>query len=227
MGQPLPRSNTTPTIATTTATSTVASGSHKAAEPSNNRYLNRPAVGEQWANSETPAFCFQEAFERRAGRSKMPTNIWNFRGVWFQPLLRHHCAAAALCSGNQERVGHGLTGHLRLGRDQLGEMRYGENLPDEFRLCSRWYFENSRIFFGPRDHIRFRAGLKLAPYLANGIRERRHDLEMSQHALAKALGITFQQIQKYENGTNRISAARLFEICKALKVPLSSMFPKE
>jgi transcriptional regulator with XRE-family HTH domain len=34
---------------------------------------------------------------------------------------------------------------------------------------------------------------------------------MSQHALGKALGITFQQIQKYENGTNCISAARRFE----------------
>jgi transcriptional regulator with XRE-family HTH domain len=64
-------------------------------------------------------------------------------------------------------------------------------------------------------------------YIGARIRERRHDLEMSQHALGKALGVTFQQIQKYENGTNRISAARLFEICKALKVPLSSMFPKE
>ena len=51
------------------------------------------------------------------------------------------------------------------------------------------------------------------------IRERRRDLEMSQHALGKALGVTFQQIQKYESGTNRISAARLFAICKALKVP--------
>ena len=64
-------------------------------------------------------------------------------------------------------------------------------------------------------------------YIGARIRDRRHDLEMSQHALGKALGVTFQQIQKYENGTNRISAARLFEICKALKVPLSSMFPKE
>jgi DNA-binding XRE family transcriptional regulator len=64
-------------------------------------------------------------------------------------------------------------------------------------------------------------------YIGARIRERRHDLEMSQHALAKALGITFQQIQKYENGTNRVSAARLFEICKALKVPLSSMFERD
>jgi hypothetical protein len=46
--------------------------------------------------------------------------------------------------------------------------------------------------------------------------------------LAKALvGTTFQQIQKYEKVTNRISAERLLEICKALKVPLSSIFPKE
>jgi DNA-binding transcriptional regulator YiaG len=37
-------------------------------------------------------------------------------------------------------------------------------------------------------------------YIGARIRERRHDLEMSQHALGKALGVTFQQIQKYENG---------------------------
>ena len=73
-----------------------------------------------------------------------------------------------------------------------------------------------------------RSATAVDAYIGARIRERRHDLEMSQHALGKALvGVTFQQIQKYENGTNRISAARLFEICKALKVPLSSMFPKE
>ena len=72
-----------------------------------------------------------------------------------------------------------------------------------------------------------RSATAVDAYIGARIRERRHDLEMSQHALSKALGVTFQQIQKYENGTNRISAARLFEICKALKVPLSSMFPKE
>jgi transcriptional regulator with XRE-family HTH domain len=50
---------------------------------------------------------------------------------------------------------------------------------------------------------------------------------MTQHALGEALGVTFQQIQKYESGTNRVSAARLFELCKALKVPLSSMFERD
>jgi transcriptional regulator with XRE-family HTH domain len=72
-----------------------------------------------------------------------------------------------------------------------------------------------------------RSATAVDAYIGARIRERRHDLEMSQHALAKALGVTYQQIQKYESGTNRVSAARLFEICKALKVPLSSIFPKE
>ena len=72
-----------------------------------------------------------------------------------------------------------------------------------------------------------RSATAVDAYIGARIRERRHDLEMSQHALAKALGVTYQQIQKYESGTNRVSAARLFEICKALKVPLSSMFERD
>jgi transcriptional regulator with XRE-family HTH domain len=50
---------------------------------------------------------------------------------------------------------------------------------------------------------------------------------MSQEQLAKELGVSFQQIQKYEKGVNRVSAARLFEICQALKVSLSSMFERD
>ena len=42
------------------------------------------------------------------------------------------------------------------------------------------------------------------------LRQRRVELGLSQSQLAKALGITFQQIQKYENGTNRVSAGRLY-----------------
>jgi DNA-binding XRE family transcriptional regulator len=72
-----------------------------------------------------------------------------------------------------------------------------------------------------------RSATAVDAYIGARIRQRRHDLEMSQHALAKALGVTYQQIQKYESGTNRVSAARLFEICKALKVPLSSMFERD
>jgi ribosome-binding protein aMBF1 (putative translation factor) len=64
-------------------------------------------------------------------------------------------------------------------------------------------------------------------YIGARIRERRHALGMSQEALADTLGISFQQVQKYENGTNRVSAARLFAICKALNVSLSSMFERD
>jgi transcriptional regulator with XRE-family HTH domain len=59
------------------------------------------------------------------------------------------------------------------------------------------------------------------------MRERRHALGISQADLANTLGISFQQIQKYEKGINRISAARLFDICRALNVSLSSMFERD
>jgi transcriptional regulator with XRE-family HTH domain len=41
------------------------------------------------------------------------------------------------------------------------------------------------------------------------------------------LGVSFQQIQKYESGVNRVSAARLFEICRVLKVSLANMFERD
>ena len=47
---------------------------------------------------------------------------------------------------------------------------------------------------------------------------------LSQEALGAAIGVTFQQIQKYEKGTNRIGASRLFLISKALDVPVSVFF---
>lgn len=47
---------------------------------------------------------------------------------------------------------------------------------------------------------------------------------LSQAALAEALGLTFQQIQKYENGTNRIGAGRLEQIGRILNVPIASFF---
>jgi transcriptional regulator with XRE-family HTH domain len=50
---------------------------------------------------------------------------------------------------------------------------------------------------------------------------------MGQTEIARFLGVSFQQIQKYEKGMNRVSAARLFDICKVLNVPLSSMFERD
>ena len=56
------------------------------------------------------------------------------------------------------------------------------------------------------------------------VRLLRLDKGMSQTALAAALGLTFQQVQKYERGTNRISASKLFEISKALGVDVAALF---
>jgi transcriptional regulator with XRE-family HTH domain len=49
---------------------------------------------------------------------------------------------------------------------------------------------------------------------------------LSQTALGNAVGVTFQQVQKYERGTNRIGASRLFAIAQVLGVPISSFFSK-
>ena len=62
------------------------------------------------------------------------------------------------------------------------------------------------------------------------VRQRRTLLGMSQTHLDKAVGLTFQQVQKYENGANRISASRLYEFAKVLDVPVAFFFeamPKE
>jgi transcriptional regulator with XRE-family HTH domain len=56
------------------------------------------------------------------------------------------------------------------------------------------------------------------------VRLRRKELKISQEKLAEALGLTFQQVQKYERGANRISASKLFEIARALHVPIGWFF---
>jgi transcriptional regulator with XRE-family HTH domain len=56
------------------------------------------------------------------------------------------------------------------------------------------------------------------------IRLRRVEMEMTQRDLAKALGATFQQLQKYENGMNRVGAARLEQIAAILDVPITFFY---
>jgi transcriptional regulator with XRE-family HTH domain len=56
------------------------------------------------------------------------------------------------------------------------------------------------------------------------IRMRRKELGVSQERLAEALGITFQQVQKYERGANRVSASKLWEIASALKAPVAYFY---
>jgi transcriptional regulator with XRE-family HTH domain len=56
------------------------------------------------------------------------------------------------------------------------------------------------------------------------IRLRRTLLGMSQEQLGEALGLTFQQVQKYERGANRVSASRLFDLSRVADVPISFFF---
>jgi transcriptional regulator with XRE-family HTH domain len=56
------------------------------------------------------------------------------------------------------------------------------------------------------------------------VRLRRTLLGMSQERLGDALGLTFQQVQKYERGANRIGASRLFDLARALQVPVGFFF---
>ena len=61
-------------------------------------------------------------------------------------------------------------------------------------------------------------------HVGSRIRLRRTMLSMSQEKLGEALGITYQQIQKYEKGTNRVGASRLQNISAVLNVPVSFFF---
>ncbi len=61
-------------------------------------------------------------------------------------------------------------------------------------------------------------------HLGKRLRRRRRLLGFTQQQLAVAVGVRFQQIQKYECGANRISAARLWQLSEALEVPVSYFF---
>jgi len=61
-------------------------------------------------------------------------------------------------------------------------------------------------------------------HVGSRVRMRRTLLGMSQEKLGEALGLTFQQVQKYERGANRIGASRLHEISRILDVPVSFFF---
>jgi transcriptional regulator with XRE-family HTH domain len=61
-------------------------------------------------------------------------------------------------------------------------------------------------------------------HIGQRVRHRRWLLGMTQQQLAQAVGIRFQQIQKYESGANRISASRLWDLSRALEMPVSFFF---
>jgi len=61
-------------------------------------------------------------------------------------------------------------------------------------------------------------------HVGSRIRLRRTLLGMSQERLGDSLGLTFQQVQKYERGVNRVGASRLFDLSRVLDVPISFFF---
>jgi transcriptional regulator with XRE-family HTH domain len=78
-----------------------------------------------------------------------------------------------------------------------------------------------------REHIRSESDRLPKPvdsHVGSRIRLRRTLLGMSQERLGEALGLTFQQVQKYERGLNRVGASRLFDLSRALDVPISFFF---
>jgi len=61
-------------------------------------------------------------------------------------------------------------------------------------------------------------------HVGRRIRQRRTLLGMNQDTLAKAIGLTFQQVQKYEHGRNRVGSSRLFDVARVLDVPIAYFF---
>src|SRR5881275_2230640 len=85
---------------------------------------------------------------------------------------------------------------------------------------------NGRCSFSRRPGV---ASVKKAPnhvdrHVGSRVRLRRMLLGLSQEKLGEALGLTFQQVQKYEKGTNRIGASRLQQIAQILQVPVAFLF---
>jgi transcriptional regulator with XRE-family HTH domain len=69
-----------------------------------------------------------------------------------------------------------------------------------------------------------KAATPMDALVGSRLRTRRKQLRISQERLGKEVGVSFQQVQKYENGTNRIGAGRLAEISKVLDVPVAYFF---
>ena len=62
-------------------------------------------------------------------------------------------------------------------------------------------------------------------FVGNAIRQLRISKELSLSTVAEEVGVSFQQMQKYESATNRISASRLAKVSRALGVPIADFFP--
>ncbi len=77
---------------------------------------------------------------------------------------------------------------------------------------------------GGRDDHNARQPSSIDEHVGRRVRLRRVLLGMSQQSLGDLLGVTFQQVQKYEKGANRIGASRLFSIAQVLNVPIQFFY---
>ena len=77
----------------------------------------------------------------------------------------------------------------------------------------------------PRDTVK--QPTDIDRYVGMQVRAARRELKLTQDALGKLLSITFQQVQKYERGVNRISSGKLYEIAGVLKRPLEYFYPEQ
>src|SRR5262245_58508932 len=75
-----------------------------------------------------------------------------------------------------------------------------------------------------RGHDSARSANAIDEHVGRRLRKRRVSRGMSQNALAKALGIAFQQLHKYETGENRVSVSRLYQLCLILDVSVDWFF---
>jgi transcriptional regulator with XRE-family HTH domain len=83
---------------------------------------------------------------------------------------------------------------------------------------------NAKAIARVRGAVTERGPLAVDMHVGARIRMRRRFLGISQQSLAAQLGITFQQVQKYERGANRVSASKLYEIACALNTPVIYFF---
>jgi transcriptional regulator with XRE-family HTH domain len=87
--------------------------------------------------------------------------------------------------------------------------------------------ESSVSILADREELYETTGRKPNPvdvHVGSRVRYRRMIIGMSQEKLGERMNLTFQQIQKYEKGTNRIGASRLFQLSKILEVPVGYFF---